>query len=44
MKPYSIDDWWDVLTFRYEELGRPVPKRFSWLYDITRWVFKRGAR
>lgn len=44
MRAYGIDDEWERLTYRYQQLGRPVPRRWLWLYRGVRALIAWGSR
>jgi len=44
LKPYSIDDWWELLKLKYERLDRPVPRRWNFFYRRVRGIIAWGAR
>jgi hypothetical protein len=44
MRPYSIDEHWELLKLRYEERGKPVPGYWVRLYRVVCRLFALGAR
>ena len=44
MRPYSIEEHWDVLSLRYESRGLRVPWRWRFFYRSVRRVLAWGAR
>jgi hypothetical protein len=44
MRPYSLDEHWDLLTLRYQERGCRVPWRWRLLYRIVCRLIAWGTR
>ena len=44
MRPYSLDDYWELLKQYYERRNRPIPRRWKVFYRIVRVLLRWGAR
>lgn len=44
MKPYSLDDNWELLKLRYEEMARPIPLPWVAFYRAVRAILRWGGR
>jgi hypothetical protein len=44
VRPYSLDDAWECLSYRYERSGRRVPRLWITVYRLIRRLLLWGAR
>jgi hypothetical protein len=44
VRPYSLDDYWDLLAERYHYRGRNVPRRWLLFYCAVKAILRWGAR
>ena len=44
MKAYSLDDWWETLTYRYTSRGKATPRSWLYFYQVVRIILRWGAR
>jgi len=43
MRPYSLDDYWELVKIRYETRRQPLPRRWRLLYRLVRAILRWGA-
>ncbi len=44
MRPYSLDDYWEGVAYRFQSRGRRLPWRWRAFYGVAVAILRWGAR